>query len=235
MILDVTIGVAFVAGLISFFSPCVLPLYPAYISYITGVSVKKLSSEPTREIRMRTLLHTLFFVIGFSLVFYSLGYLSGLLSILFDEYQKLVSQIAGIFIIVMGLIILGVFKPQLLMREFKFKWNMKPLGYFGSMLIGIGFAAGWTPCIGPILSAILALALESGKWLGLMTSYSLGFAIPFLIMGFFIGSMRWLTKYSVTILKIGGVILIAMGILLFSGQMIKITIWLNQITPSWMG
>lgn len=232
--MDVTIWLAFVAGLISFFSPCVLPLYPAFISYITGISVSQLSDAPTKEVRVRTLLHTLFFVLGFSLIFYSLGYLSGLFSFLFEDYQKLVSQIAGIFIIVMGLFILGVFKPQLLMREFKMKWNIKPLGYFGTFLIGIGFAAGWTPCIGPILSSILVLAMESGQWVSLMTAYSLGFAIPFFVMGFFIGSTRWISKYSNVILKIGGVVLLVMGTLLFTGQMIKITVWLEQITPQWM-
>lgn len=232
--MDVTIWVAFAAGLISFFSPCVLPLYPAYISYITGISVSKLSTDTSRQVRSKILLHTLFFVIGFSLIFFALGYLSGLFSILFGEYRDLVSQIAGIFIIVMGLFLLGVFKPQLLMREFKMKWNIKPLGYFGSLLIGIGFAAGWTPCIGPILSSILALAMESGNWVGLMTGYSIGFAIPFFVMGFFIGSTRWITKYSNAILKVGGVVLIIMGFLLFTGQMLQITHWLERITPEWM-
>lgn len=233
--MDVTIWVAFTAGLISFFSPCVLPLYPAFISYITGISVNQLSTDRSREVRVRTLLHTIFFVIGFSLIFYSLGYLSGLFSILFEQYQKQVSQIAGIFVIVMGLILLGVFKPRLLMREFKLKWNLKPLGYVGSLLIGIGFAAGWTPCIGPILSSILVLAMESGNWVGLMTAYTLGFAIPFIVLGFFIGSTRWIVKYSHIILKVGGALLIGVGILLFSGQMIKITVWLQKITPAWMG
>lgn len=232
--MDVTIWVAFAAGLISFFSPCVLPLYPAYISYITGISVSTLSTDTSRQVRSKILLHTLFFIIGFSLIFFALGYLSGLFSFLFDEYRDLVSQIAGIFIIVMGLFLLGVFKPQLLMREFKMKLNIKPLGYFGSLLIGIGFAAGWTPCIGPILTSILVLAMESGQWVSLMTAYSLGFAIPFFIMGFFIGSTRWITKYSNAILKIGGIVLIVMGILLFTGQMLKITVWLERITPDWL-
>lgn len=233
--MDVTIWVAFAAGLISFFSPCVLPLYPAFISYITGVSVNQLTTDRSRKLRMRTLLHTIFFVIGFSLVFYSLGYFSGLLSFLFVDHYKLVSQIAGIIIIVMGLVILGVFKPQLLMREFKMKMNLKPLGYLGSLLIGIGFAAGWTPCVGPILTSILVLAAQSGKWVSLMTAYSLGFAIPFIVLGFFIGSTRLITKYSSVIMKIGGVLLIIMGIMLFTGQMAKITKWLQIITPSWMG
>lgn len=233
--MDVTIWVAFAAGLISFFSPCVLPLYPAFISYITGVSVSQLTTDRSAKLRFRTLLHTIFFVIGFSLVFYSLGYFSGLLSFLFEDHDRLISQIAGIIIIVMGLIILGVFKPQLLMREFKLSLNLKPLGYLGSLLIGIGFAAGWTPCIGPILTSILVLAAESGQWVSLMTAYSLGFAIPFIVLGFFIGSTRLIAKYSSIIMKVGGVLLIVMGILLFTGQMAKITKWLQIITPSWMG
>lgn len=233
--MDVSIWIAFIAGLVSFFSPCCLPLYPAYISYITGISVSQLKTNTSKAVRSRTLIHTLFFILGFSLVFFSLGALSGLFAFLFIDYRDLVSQVAAIFIIVMGLFMLGLFKPQLLMKEFKMKWNFKPLGYFGSLLIGIGFAAGWTPCVGPILASILALAsTESGLWVSLMTAYSLGFAIPFFVMAFFIGSTRWILKYSGMIMKVGGIIMILVGILLYSGRMYKITIWLEQITPDWL-
>ncbi len=233
--MDLNIWIAFVAGIISFFSPCCLPLYPAYISYITGISVSRLKVDTSKEVRIRTLLHTLFFIIGFSIVFYSLGLFTGMLAALFTDYRELVSRIAAILIFVMGLFMLGVFKPQLLMKEFKFKWNVKPLGYFGSLLIGIGFAAGWSPCIGPILGSILALAsTESGIWFRLITAYSLGFAIPFFVMAFFIGSTSWILKYSNLIMKVGGGIMILVAVLLYTGRMHRITIWLEQLTPDWL-
>ncbi|NBI27544.1 cytochrome c biogenesis CcdA family protein [Chengkuizengella marina] len=233
--MELNIWVAFWAGLASFISPCCLPLYPSYISYITGISVSNLKTKQNKEIRMKTMTHTLFFILGFSVVYYTLGLSAGILAEVFSGYDELISQIAGLLIIVMGLFLLGVFKPQLLMKEVKFKWATKPAGYLGTFLIGIGFAAGWSPCVGPILGAIVALAAtEPGIWFELITAYTLGFAIPFFIMAFFIGSTKWILKHSNTIMKIGGAMMIVIGILLFTGQMTKITIWLNSITPSWL-
>jgi cytochrome c-type biogenesis protein len=135
----------------------------------------------------------------------------------------------------MGLFLLGIFQPQWLMKERKLQWKLKPAGYLGSVLIGIGFAAGWSPCIGPILSAILALAATNpDSWLPLITVYSLGFAIPFLVLAFFIGTTKWILRYSNLIMKIGGGMMVIMAILLYTGQMTRITIWLQQITPAWL-
>jgi cytochrome c-type biogenesis protein len=233
--MDINVWIAFWAGLASFISPCCLPLYPSYISYITGISVSRLKNDTNKAVRFRTMMHTLFFILGFSIVYYTIGIFSGLIAETFSDYSDLLSKIAAILIIVMGLFMLGIFKPQLLMREFKFKWNFKPLGYFGSLLIGIGFAAGWSPCVGPILSSIVALAAtEQGIWFKLITAYTLGFAIPFFVMAFFIGSTGWILKYSNLIMKIGGAVMILVGILLYTGQMYKITIWLQSITPQWL-
>lgn len=235
--MDINVWIALGAGLASFISPCCLPLYPSYISYITGISVSELKSDTTKAVRIRTMTHTLFFILGFSVVYYTLGIFSGLLAEVFIDYRELISQIAAILIIVMGLFMIGIFKPQLLMREFKFqpKHRLKRLGYVGSFLIGIGFAAGWSPCVGPILSSIIALAAtESGIWFKLITAYTIGFAVPFFVMAFFIGSTRWILKYSSLIMKIGGGVMILVGILLYSGQLYKITIWLQSVTPEWM-
>ena len=233
--MELNIWIALGAGIASFISPCCLPLYPSYISYITGISVNQLKTDSTKEVRFRTMTHTLFFILGFSVVFYTLGATAGVISNVFDEYQDLISQLAGILIIVMGLFLLGLFKPQLLMRDFKWNPKWKPAGYAGSFVIGIGFAAGWSPCVGPILSAIIGLAsTEQGIWLQMITAYTLGFAIPFFLMAFFLGSTKWILRYSQRIMQVGGVFMIIFGILLFTGNMTEITIWLNTITPSWL-
>ncbi|PCK71195.1 cytochrome c-type biogenesis protein CcdA-like protein [Paenibacillus larvae subsp. larvae B-3650] len=180
------------------------------------------------------MLHTLAFILGFSIIFFSLGWTTGLLGSFLFDYGELLRQIAAILIFVMGLMLLGIFQPQWLMKERKFQINRRA-GYLGSVLIGIGFAAGWSPCVGPILSAILALtATEPGTWLQLITAYILGFAIPFFVLSFFIGTTKWIIRYSNLLMKIGGGVMVIVAILLYTDQMTKITIWLNSITPDWL-
>ncbi|WP_028559990.1 cytochrome c biogenesis CcdA family protein [Paenibacillus pinihumi] len=235
--MDVNIWLAFAGGVASFVSPCCLPLYPSYLSYITGISVKDLKADHrTSEVRIRTMTHTFFFMLGFSFVFFSLGYGTNLFADFFRDYQELIRQISAILIVLLGLFLIGVFKPQLLMRERKFDFKMKKSGYAASFVFGVGFSAGWSPCVGPILAAILLLGTSNpGTWFQLTAAYSLGFAIPFFVLAFFIGSTRWMLKYSNTIMKIGGALMIVMGILLFTDQMTKITIWLNQFAPANLG
>jgi cytochrome c-type biogenesis protein len=233
---DLNILIAFGAGIASFISPCCLPLYPAYLSYITGVSVSDLKSTNQKaSMRVRTMTHTLFFILGFSVVYYTLGYGTSAFADAFARYDVLIRRVSAVLIILMGLFLLGIFKPQLLMKERKMNLKPKKSGYIASFIFGIGFSAGWSPCMGPILAAILSLAASNpGTWFQLTTAYALGFAIPFFVLSFFIGSARWILKYSNTIMKIGGAIMIVMGILLFTDQMTKITIWLNSITPEWL-
>lgn len=233
---DVNIGIAFIGGIASFISPCCLPLYPSYLSYITGVSVTELkSSEKPADVRWRTMTHTLFFVLGFSVVYYTLGYGTNRFADFFSEYSSLIRQLSAILIILMGLFLLGIFQPQALMKDRKMHLRMKKPGYFGAFVFGFGFAAGWSPCMGPVLTAILALAASSpGTWFQMTTAYALGFAIPFFALAFFIGSTRWILRYSDKLMKIGGAIMLLMGILLFTDRMTKITIWLNMLTPEWL-
>lgn len=233
---NLNIGIAFLAGLASFISPCCLPLYPSYLSYITGMSVQQLKTEQNkREVRFRTMTHTLAFILGFSAVFYTLGVGAGLFGSFFNDNRDLIRQLSAILIILMGLFLVGIFQPKFLMRDFKMDFKFKPAGYIGSFIFGIGFSAGWSPCVGPILAAIIALAAtEPGAWFPLITAYSLGFAIPFFVLAFFIGSTRWIVKYSGIMMKIGGALMLLMGVLLFTNQMTKITIWLQAITPEWM-
>ncbi|QAY68406.1 cytochrome c biogenesis CcdA family protein [Paenibacillus protaetiae] len=233
----INVGLALGAGFASFISPCCLPLYPSYLSYITGISVTDIrSSRHTREMRVRTMSHTLFFILGFCTVYYTLGYGTNVFAEFFAQYADLIRMLSAILIVLMGLFLLGIFKPQLLMKERRFSINPnKKSGYLGSFIFGVGFSAGWTPCIGPALTAILALAASSpGTWFQLTTAYAIGFAVPFFVLAFFIGSARWLLRFSNGIMKIGGAVMILMGILLFTDRMTSITIWLNTTTPDWL-
>jgi cytochrome c-type biogenesis protein len=233
---DVNVWFAFWAGLASFISPCCLPLYPSFLSYITGISVSELKSgSKTREMRNSTMLHSLFFILGFTIIFMLMGLTAGALADRFQDNKDLIRQIAAILIFIMGLVMLGLFQPMWLMKERKLQLKWKPAGYLGSVLIGMGFAAGWSPCVGPMLGAILALSTtEPGTWLYLISAYSLGFAIPFFVLTFFLGSTKWIVRYSAKLMKIGGVLMIIISILLYTDQMIRITIFFNQHTPDWL-
>lgn len=233
---SVNLWIALWAGIASFISPCCLPLYPSFLSYITGISVSELKSgRTTSQVRRQTMIHTLSFIVGFSIIFYALGLTAGFLGSFFIDYRDLLRQIAALLIFVMGLFLLGIFQPQWLMKERKLTIKFRPAGYIGSVFVGMGFAAGWSPCVGPILSAILALAAtEPGTWLQLTTAYSLGFAIPFFVLSFYIGSTKWILRYSNIIMKIGGGLMIVIAILLYTGKMTQITLWLNTITPDFL-
>jgi len=235
-IVNITIWLAFGAGIISFISPCTLPLYPAYLSYITGVSVHDMQNKPTNEIRIKVILHTLFFLLGISVIYLALGFGASFIGQFFIEYRKLIQQISGILIAVMGLFLLGFFKFDWLMQEKRFQFGKKPVGYAGSVFIGMGFAAGWTPCIGPILSVILALAAtHPGEGMKLMVAYIIGFSVPFFILSFFISSTKWILKYTSTIMKVGGVLMIIMGILLYTDLLSKYSIYIIRlIDGTWL-
>ncbi|HEY0829331.1 MAG TPA: cytochrome c biogenesis protein CcdA, partial [Bacilli bacterium] len=201
---DLTLWLVFGAGFLSFISPCCLPLYPSFLSYITGVSVNGLK-EGRGLFQKQALMHTVFFIFGFSIIFFALGLSASFIGDLFSGNQELIRKLGGIMIAVMGLIMLGIWNPKLLMKEARFDFKNKPTGYLGSILVGITYAAGWTPCVGPILGAVLALGVSNPNYAMLYTvSYTLGFAIPFFLMAFFIGKLKWVLTYSNLIMKIGG-------------------------------
>lgn len=233
---DVTLWMALLAGVASFISPCCLPLYPSYLSYMTGISVGQLKSgETSGTVRTRVVLHAACFSLGFSVIFFTMAWGAGQLADLFADYRMLIRQLSAIFILVMGLMMLGIFRPQFLMKERKWQLSAKPAGYFGSFFIGIGFAAGWSPCVGPILSAILALSLTGdGAWLPLIAAYSAGFAVPFIGLALFLGSARRLLKYSSLLMKTGGAMMVLVAILLYTDKLTQITIWFNRHTPGWL-
>ena len=237
MAVNPTIWLAFVAGLLSFISPCVLPLYPSYISYISGVSFSNgAESLVTGQIRRKALSHAIFFVLGFSVIFIALGASASLIGIIFSEYRDVVSEIGGLIVIVMGLVLMKVIKWDLFMREAKWSLRKKPAGYLGAFVVGISFSAGWTPCIGPMLASVIAIAATSqASGMLLMSFYAIGFALPFLILAYTLGSLRWLLKYSERISQVGGGILVLMGILLLTGKLTDITSWLTQLYGGYTG
>ncbi|MRH44464.1 cytochrome c biogenesis protein CcdA [Aquibacillus halophilus] len=219
---EVNFILAFTAGVLSFISPCCLPLYPAFLSYITGVSVDELQNEKG-ILRKRALLHTTFFLIGFSIIFIALGFSTSLLGGIFTSYGDLVRQLGAILIVLLGLVILGVFKPAVMMKEKRMLIKDRPTGYLGSSVIGFAFAAGWTPCTGPILAGVIALGVSNpDQALLYMLAYVFGFSLPFFLMSFYIGKMKWIKKYNRLIMKIGGVTMIIMGIFLYFDWMTKL-------------
>ncbi|MER1989405.1 MAG: cytochrome c biogenesis protein CcdA [Solibacillus isronensis] len=212
---DLNILLAFGAGFLSFISPCTLPLYPAFLSYITGMTLDELKTEKGM-MQKRAILHTLFFLLGFSIIFIAIGFGTSLAKDFFFQYQDLLRQVGAILIVAFGLMIVGLLQIDFLMKDRKFQFKNRPSGYFGSVLIGLAFAAGWTPCTGPILAAIITLGgtnPDSAMWY--MVAYYLGFAIPFFTLSFFISRMNWIRKHSQKIIVVGGYIMIAVGILLF--------------------
>jgi len=229
------------AGALSFLSPCVLPIFPAYLSYITGISVKEINEQKNSEIRKKLLSHSVFFLLGVSLVFISLGVGASFLGkwlqlIINGPSGMLIQRLAGILIIIMGLFVAGWINIPFLMREKRAQYKKTNVSYIGTFFVGTGFAAGWTPCIGPIFGSILILAATNpGQGVFYTFMYVIGFVVPFLLLTFFIGSTKWIVQKSGIIMKVGGVIMIAMGLVLFTGQMPRIAgFMLDLVEDTWM-
>jgi len=233
---DVSVLIAFSAGLLSFASPCVLPLVPSYITYITGVSFQDLTSEETRKkLKLATLVHSLLFILGFSTIFILMGASASYLGQLLSRYQYWVVKIGGVLIILLGIhFVLQIF--PFLQIEKRIHFEKKSLGYLGSFLVGIVFAAGWTPCIGPILSAILIYASTSQNMttgIALLAAYSLGLGIPFLVaslaFNLFLSAFQKMQRYMRVIIFVSGFFLIAIGILILTDTFRSIGTYLTDI------
>ncbi|GGN62493.1 cytochrome c biogenesis CcdA family protein [Oceanobacillus indicireducens] len=229
------------AGALSFLSPCVLPIFPAYLSYITGISVKELQGSKNTKIRKEILSHSLIFLIAVSLVFISLGASASFFGqwvqgLLIGDSGLFIQRIAGILIMFMGLFVGGWITIPSLMKERRFQYTKKRANYIGTFLIGLGFAAGWTPCIGPIFGSILLLAASNpGQGIFYTVMYVVGFSLPFLVLSFFLGSTRWIVRHSGIIMKVGAVVMILMGLVLFLGLMPQITGFLLDIVDdTWL-
>ena len=239
MAVDVTHGGAVLAGLVSFLSPCVLPLVPPYLCYMAGVSLDQLTGKAEERVARRTVvLSALAFVLGFSTVFVTLGATASAAGQIVRDHIGALTIVGGIIIIVMGLHFLGVFRIAFLHREARFQVRDAPAGPVGSYLMGLAFAFGWTPCIGPVLGTILALAgSEQTVTQGalLLAAYSLGLGIPFLVAGLFAAPfMHFLARFRThlgTVEKVMGGLLVVTGILFLTGQISMISYWLLATFP----
>lgn len=216
---------AFLGGLLSFLSPCVLPLIPSYLSFITGISFDDFKSGDKARIRKLTFINSSAFVIGFSTVFILLGVSSSYVGMLFVIYYDYIRIAGGILIIAMGLYVMGVLKLNFLAADKRVHLHSKPRGYFGSFVVGLTFGAGWTPCIGPILGSILLIASTTGSAIQgfyLLLMYSLGLAIPFLATSMaintFITKFSVIQKYMRVIMIISGLMLIGFGVILLTDK-----------------
>ena len=229
-------ALAFLAGLLSFLSPCVLPLIPSYVGFLTGLTLEEL------EVRRGTALaHALWFVAGFSLIFIALGATASALGVLLLRSQVWIGRIGGVVVILFGLYLLGVLRPALLMRERKVQLAHKPLGYLGSAFVGVTFGAAWTPCIGPILGAILTLAAAQasvGHGAALLTAYSAGLALPFVVTALaldrFLAWFQRFRPYLVWVERIAGGLLILLGLLLVTDRFTLLAGWLQGLTPEFL-
>ena len=238
---DISYGGAFIAGLLSFLSPCVLPLVPPYLCYLGGMTVEQLAeaqSARTASAR-RVLWAALAFVLGFSTVFISLGATATFIGQFVAEYLDVLAKIAGAVIIVLGLHFLGLFRIALLFREVRFHIASKPAGLAGAYVVGLAFAFGWTPCVGPVLAAVLFVAgTEETIWQGtsLLATYSAGLGAPFLAAAFAAGPfLKFMRRFrgGVRIVeRVLGVALVVTGVLFITGSMSEIAFWILETFPS---
>ncbi|MDQ6993833.1 MAG: cytochrome c biogenesis protein CcdA [Mariprofundus sp.] len=239
--IEVTFAGAFIAGLLSFLSPCVLPLVPAYLSYISGVSVTELrqQSDGTGSVRRHALIQSLWFIAGFSLVFIALGASASLLGQWMLMHMAILGKIAGTIIVIFGLHYTGIIRIPLLMMEARFDTGgVNAKRGVGALILGSAFAFGWTPCIGPILGAILAIAgvqAEMMRGILLLATYSLGLGIPFLLAALATDSfLRWTqvfkSQFSL-VEKLSGVLLILVGVLIFLGSFSVVSSWIIDWFP----
>jgi cytochrome c-type biogenesis protein len=230
--------VAFTAGLLSFLSPCVLPLIPSYATFITGMSLDDLTAARDARSRRAVLVHGTLFVLGFTLVFVALGASATFLGSLLRAYSTQIGRAGGVMLIVFGLYLLGLVRLPGASREWRVQLADKPVGYLGSLLVGVTFGAGWTPCIGPVLGGILTLAATRGsvgEGMGLLAGYAAGLAIPFLgaalLLQRWLPAARRLGPWLPWLARLNGALLLALGLLLVSGSFTTLAAMLARWTP----
>jgi cytochrome c-type biogenesis protein len=240
---SVGLAVAFAAGLLSFLSPCVLPLIPSYVTFITGMSLDELTAENAERSRVRrtVLVHGSLFVLGFTIVFVILGASATFLGSVFFYASRWVERIGGILLIVFGIYLLGLLRMPGAAREWRVHLGTKPVGYLGTVLVGVTFGAGWTPCIGPVLGGILTLAGTSGSvgdGVRLLAVYSAGLAVPFLLAALllqrFLGSMKRIGPWLPWVSRISGILLLVLGVMMLTGTFTTLTAVFARWTPAFL-
>jgi cytochrome c-type biogenesis protein len=227
---SVSFPLAFVAGLVSFLSPCVLPVVPGYVTFVSGMTLDELGEDGGRAARRTAVVHTALFALGFGLVFMTLGAAASAFGQAVSRSLPLLMRLGGVLVILFGLYLLGAFRWSPLLRERRFHLARKPGGVAGSVLVGMAFGAGWTPCIGPILATILLYASLEGTVIHgtlLLGAYGLGLAVPFVLaaggLGWFLGSRSNLKSWALPLQRTAGALLVAMGILMASGHFAALT------------
>jgi cytochrome c-type biogenesis protein len=235
------IVVAFTAGLFSFLSPCVLPLFPSYLSFVTGMSVADLSADLTSATRRRVMLHAVAFVVGFSVIFITLGASFSAASAFLLDYRDWIRRVGGLLIVVFGLYIAGLLRIAIFGRAQQLQLREKPAGYIGSFIVGLTFAVGWTPCVGPILGAILSLAGTADtvrRGVGLLIAYSAGLGLPFLLsavaLGAFLKVVGRYRPFIPLVERFAGVMLVVVGVLVFTNYYLVLNSWAIALTPDWL-
>ena len=228
------IAVSFTAGLLSFLSPCVLPLVPSYVTFITGLSL-----EDVARARRAAFVHALLFVLGFTLIFLALGASATALGRLLFAQRVWISRVGGALVILFGFYLLGAFNAGILARERRVHFADKPVGYLGTVLVGVAFGAGWTPCIGPILGAILALTASTAdlrQGLVLLGAYSLGLAVPFLASALavehFVAAFQRVRSRMLLITRASGLLLVGVGVLMMTSYFTRLAGYLQALTPA---
>ena len=238
---DISLFIAFAAGLLSFVSPCVLPLVPSYVTYITGLTLEELTSETQRaRVRGTIILNSLLFIAGFSTVFIAFGASASLAGQLLLTYQDFIRKLGGVLIVVFGLYIMGLLKIKFLMAEKRIHFTSRPAGYAGSFLVGVAFAAGWTPCVGPILGAILAYASLSESMMAgvkLLSAYSMGIALPLFVTALavdsFLNYFKKIRAYMYGISVVSGVFLVMLGVMIYTNSLTLLTSLLERHHIGW--
>ena len=233
-----TLGIAFLAGLVSFVSPCVLPLVPAYLSLLTGESLEDLKAETTTAARLATLAHAVAFVLGFSIVFVLLGLTASAIGGALSDRRTLIAQVGGVLVVVLGLQMMGFIRIPFLMMDARSHARHDRNTFWTSLVIGMAFAAGWSPCIGPILTGILAIAAaeRNGEAALLLSSYSLGLAVPFLVTAAAIGAVlpafNRIKRFLPAIEFASGIVMIAVGLVLINNAFLNVAGWFYQFVPT---
>ena len=223
---NMSLFLAFTAGVASFVSPCVLPLLPSYVTFITGMSFEDITrNQESSRVKKATAIHSLLFILGFSLVFVSLGASATYIGNIINQHIGIAQRIGGSIVMILGIHFTGLFNFDFLQREKRFHVKDRPIGYAGSVLVGIGFAVGWTPCIGPILAAILMYATTADNMLrgmALLFAYSLGLGIPFflsaLAVNSFLSTFKKIAPYLKVIKVMSGILLVVIGLLIFTNN-----------------
>ena len=239
---SLSVSVAFAGGVFSFLSPCVLPLFPSYLSFITGMSVDQLQAAGDAGHGRRVVLgHSLAFILGFSAVFIAMGASFSAVSQLLTDYRDLIRQAGGVLIIVLGLYLAGVLRLAWLGRSAQVRLRSKPVGLVGSWLVGVTFAIGWTPCVGPILGSILTLAGTSetvSTGVMLLSAYSAGLAIPFLLaslaLGAFLATVRRFRRWIPVVERAAGILLVVVGALVLTNAFTVLNSYALRLTPEWL-